>query len=330
MRFLRTSFLAFIIKGAMIIGLCTASVASQSVNNFIPMIKTMYQTQRNNSAITDVYAELQLPTSDVQKIRLIVPQNPKAKVILFSGGPGVLNLAYENGKHIIACNEDTKNNFLVRKREAFANRGFIVALIDCPESLKAGNGFRTRPMRITNENHKNGVAATIYFLKNMDCVGCKTYILPIWLVGTSNGTYSVAHFGAVFKEDVDGLILTSSILDTTETKDNEYEKGILDLNLSGIDDPVYIAHHKNDKCRLCPESELFKLMVKLENSPKIAISKYCGGITSDNSCKGLSHHGFYGIEDEVIHDITCFIESVILAVQSSSETTMMLTPTPSK
>ncbi|MCH7865257.1 MAG: hypothetical protein IIC56_08605 [Proteobacteria bacterium] len=111
-----------------------------------------------------------------QTTRLLVEKgdNPFVTVVLFAGGKGIMNIS-ESGK--IGWGS---GNFLVRSRGVFQDHGAITAVIDAPtDQRKKLHGFRN------TEDHAKDVGAVIRHLR-------AKYALPVWLIGTSRGTNSVA------------------------------------------------------------------------------------------------------------------------------------------
>ncbi len=112
-----------------------------------------------------------------QRMIIISPANPKAAVVLFSGGHGGLQI-FPNGSF-----KSSEGNFLVRTRQLFADQGLLVALVDAPSDRQSPpylGGFRQKP------EHAADIKAVIAWLREQSKV-------PIWLVGTSRGTVSAAY-----------------------------------------------------------------------------------------------------------------------------------------
>ena len=89
-------------------------------------------------------------------------------------------------------------NFLVRSREKFAGNGLMVAVIDAPSD----HGDSMDATFRISEAHADDVTAVTAYLKTEMNV-------PVWLVGTSMGTFSAANgaIGAQYRR----LVLTSTI-----------------------------------------------------------------------------------------------------------------------
>ena len=212
---------------------------------------------------------------------------PAASVILFSGGDGVLSLKGYGPKWSHA-------NFLVRSRDLFAAEGLLVAVLDVPSDHAPGYGrFRV------SKDHARDVAAVIADLKALAPV-------PVWLVGTSKGTVSAAFVAGRLREGgPDGVVLTSSITErsrrTTDT--------VLDADLAEIRVPTLIVHHKQDGCVSTRYSSARLLLGQLTKAPRKDFVSVEGGIAVGDPCEPFAHHGYNGIEREVVRAIAAWIKS---------------------
>jgi hypothetical protein len=243
-------------------------------------------TLRSNNGIT-------------QKFILVVPKNPVGIVILFPGSDGRLKISNLFGSPTI---NGLDANFLVRTYKRFARHNFIVAMVDCPNELYKPHGL-TYILR-GGPQHQWGVSATIDYCKQIANV-------PIWLIGTSAGTISVANLGISLRNKVDGLVFTSSVTDMTRNEFmSHFKNGIIDYALFMIEDPVFIAAHARDACAGTPPGKAQMLKARLVNSSEVVVKIYNGGhpVGSD-ICGGRHYHGFYGMEGTVINDIAQFIKA---------------------
>ncbi len=81
----------------------------------------------------------------------------------------------------------------------FAAKGLMVAVLDAPSDQQGGMNATFR----MGGGHAGDIGAVAAYLK-------KEAEVPVWLVGTSMGTFSAAA-GAIGAKDIDGLVLTSTI-----------------------------------------------------------------------------------------------------------------------
>ena len=223
------------------------------------------------------------------RVAVIVPDAPKAVVILFSGGSGKLGVR-RNGK----ITRD--RNFLIRTREIFAKSGFVTMVPDVPSDRQEGQGLRgVRHL----DNHTEDLRALMRYART-------TYKLPVWVLGTSAGTISVAHAGARLSgpDRPDGLVFTASI-----TEDSSHVRHVLDFHLDRYTGPALIVHHRHDDCRVTPASGASSIKDKLEKASVAEILLYKGGDPQGANCGNQHYHGFHGIEEKVVGDIAKWISA---------------------
>ncbi|MEM5446619.1 alpha/beta hydrolase [Paraburkholderia guartelaensis] len=227
-----------------------------------------------------------------QRFLFIAPAAPKAAAILYAGGHGGLQLDPQGNFGWGA------NNFLVRSRMLFVDDGVAVAVIDAPSDRQSPpylDGFRLTP------EHAEDARAVIAWLREQLHV-------PVWLVGTSRGTQSVAAIAIALANDSnpsagpDGIVLTSTIL-----RENRGGDPVTGMKLSALKIPVLVVHNKDDACKVCPVSETDTLMQKLTQSPETKLMLVSGGTSRGDPCGAYAYHGFNGIESEVAHGITAWM-----------------------
>jgi len=235
--------------------------------------------------------EVTTPRGATQKFLLIKPSQPKATAILFAGGKGALDLSKGLfGNPGIGWGS---NNFLVRTREALARHGLMVATIDAPSDHQGkkgmSGGFRS------SSQHVADIDAVIARLREIADV-------PIWLVGTSRGTESAANIAVNSTQHPDGLVLTSSM-----TVGDRKGKAVTDFDLSAVRIPTLITHHKEDGCPKTLPGDIDIVETGLSNAPLVKVQWFSGGREQSDPCQAMSHHGYLGIENQVVDAIAQFI-----------------------
>lgn len=218
---------------------------------------------------------------------------PVAIAVLFTGGDGILKIEKTPFGRTIRNSE----NFLIRSRAYFLDNDLMTVSIDGPTDVPGSlDGFRG------SEDHAEDVATVIAYLR-------KNYNLPVWLVGTSRGTNSVANAAIRLQgaKGPDGIVLTSTL-----TGDNPRGDHVLLYNLDQIRIPVVIAHHKKDLCSVTDPNEIGALKAALKNAKILATLWYDGGVPSGRSCEPHHYHGFIKIEATVVTDIANTIKKTIL------------------
>ena len=224
-----------------------------------------------------------------QKFILIKPEKPVASVILFAGGHGMLGL---EGQSDISWG---RNNFLVRTRDLFVGKDFIVAVVDAPSDHQEKPGMFFG-FRDSNE-HVIDIDHVIQYLK-------KQADFPVWLVGTSRGTESAATIAIDSKQNPHGLILTSSM-----SVENDNGTALTEMALDKITSPTLIVAHEADGCRVTPPEGAQEIKEMLTKAKKVEVKMFSGGDETGRPCKAKSYHGFLDIEEKVINYIANFIKS---------------------
>lgn len=226
-------------------------------------------------------------TGVTQRMLVLAPPGPKAAVILFPGGHGGLQLSPDGSMRW------GKGNFLVRSRRLFADQGLFVAVVDAPSDHQSPpflRGFRQTP------EHAADIRAVIAWVRTQAKV-------PVWLVGTSRGTQSAAYAAIELAGPggPDGLVLTSTILTDRRTRP------VPAMPLERLRIPVLVVHHKQDGCKLCPYGDAPALIEKLGNAPRKQLLSFEGGEDRGDPCEAFAHHGFNGLERDVVAQIAAWV-----------------------
>jgi pimeloyl-ACP methyl ester carboxylesterase len=227
---------------------------------------------RNASAEERI--DITTPRGVVQSVYFTAVPSPVASVVLFPGGNGVFI--------------QVRGNFLLRVAGRFVDQGINVAIADSPADHPGGMGVPFRQ----SAQHTDDIGAIVGYLKKRSAV-------PVWLIGTSNGTISAANGGAQLGNAIAGVVLTSSV----------WEGGINGVSLEQITAPVLVVHNRDDGCRASPFSEAEPAMQRLRQARVKQLVVVSGGMLRSDPCQALSPHGYYGIEDQVVPTIIAWIKA---------------------
>jgi pimeloyl-ACP methyl ester carboxylesterase len=236
------------------------------------------------------------PRGAKQAFILIKPAKPVASVILFAGGHGALRLKGASSMGWGA------GNFLVRTRDLFAAQGFMVAVVDAPSDYQGAKGMNAE-FRMSSA-HANDIGSVVDHLK-------KQADVPVWLVGTSMGTFSAAG-SAIGLKSVSGVVLTSTITRTHPQWNirQSHPNGVASMPLSRIAVPTLIVSHRKDACDITPAADAPKLTRALSKSRKVDVVLLEGGSPPRSEpCQAKSAHGFLGIESQAVARIAAFIKA---------------------
>jgi hypothetical protein len=234
------------------------------------------------AAVTDQLVDLATPSGARLRYLLtrdaaLAPQ-PDTGVILFAGGQGNVRLAEGIPR--------PGANFLVRARHLFAQEKLIVAVYDPSPDI----GPLTDQARMA-KSHADEAAQVLAHLKQ------ETGVKHVYLVGTSRGTISAAHLALALHDQVDGVVLTSTLFQASRAG-----PGLSGFDFSAIRQPLLFVHHVADACKTTPPHSARSLS---GNYPVVWVGgqQESGG----DACGPFSAHGFLGQEPGTVHAIADWI-----------------------
>jgi alpha/beta superfamily hydrolase len=246
-------------------------------------------TARCCAQVTQKVVDIPTRQGVMERVVVLAPENPKAAVILFAGGHGGLQIS---SKGAFGWGS---GNFLVRSRQMFADQGLLTVVIDAPSDRQSppymAGGFRT------SSQHVADIKGVIAWVRKQQPE------LPVWLVGTSHGTQSVAYAATQLSgtDGPDGIVLTSTVLN-----DNR-ETPVPAMSLGKVRVPVLVVHHVQDGCSKCPYSDATAMMGRFIAAAKKQLLPVKGGESRGDPCEAWSHHGFNGNEREVVGEVVGWI-----------------------
>ena len=241
---------------------------------------------------------------------LIAPVDPRAAVVLFAGDDGGLQIATDG----TLGNGWLAGNFLVRSRRLFADQGLMVAVVDAPSDRQGMGKTMSEAWRALGRP-RNGESAVKGFRQSSAHVAdIKAVIawlrqkarVPVWLVGTSRGTESAAYVATQLpprEGGPDGLVLTSTILADPNGR------SVPSMELSKLEIPTLIVHHRDDDCWVTLYRDIPLLMEKLPAGRRTELLTVEGGKARAGAdpCTAFTYHGFNGRESEVVAKIAAWI-----------------------
>jgi len=210
-------------------------------------------------------------------------EHPVASAILFQGGSGNIGI-FPNGSMRV-------ENFLSGGARRFTQNGISVVIPDVPSDRRTLDNFR-----YTLE-HAQDNAGLIEFLRQQSKV-------PVWAIGTSNGSLSAAAASTHLKEmGPDGLVLTSSVTKAPVAAAHP----VTAAPLHDVKVPVLLVHHKQDGCAVTPYDAMPGLVAALGSAKIVELISAEGGSAAGNPCH-TGHHQFLGMEAVVTKDIADWIK----------------------
>lgn len=215
--------------------------------------------------------------NDVPTRTLLIPtQSPKAVVLLFIGGHGMLKLK-EDGS--------TNNSHTFTRSKALWSQYKIDAvLVDTPYSLGGGKN----DIRPGNDHQQRILSVVNYYKEKLK--------VPVWIFGHSRGTISVSEFvnGGEGRDKIIAGVIISGTIDTVSINSN-------------VKSPVLAVHHKQDGCHITPYTVSEEIIKNRPNSTTAKLVLIDGGITEGGVCANRAYHGFNQKEPELIKAASQFI-----------------------
>jgi hypothetical protein len=132
--------------------------------------------------------------------------------------------------------------------------------------------------------------------------------VPVWLIGSSNGTASAANVGARLAPPAgpDGLVLTATIARPIIQPASGGGGAIPVPGLADIRVPTLFVHNRLDACTPLAGTQPLPLM--LTSAPRVEMVLFSSPPGPEmNSCGLYGAHSFYGIEDQVVASIAEWI-----------------------
>ena len=202
----------------------------------------------------------------------------KRGIAIFPGHPGIMKLHDESGQP----QYEQRGNFLVRSRRHWLDDETLVAVLDAPSDqwTSFSQDFRATPRYGTD------VAAALNEVS-------KLHAVAEWIfVGTSEGSVSAFHAARMNPSLAKRVILTSSVFERTNNG-----PGLSNANFAELGAPLLWVHHEEDPCQYTRYREA-KRFAERSMSPLVSVRG--GGPEKGGACQAFSHHGYVGVEREVV------------------------------
>jgi dienelactone hydrolase len=210
------------------------------------------------------------------KTFLIETAKPKAVVLLFIGGDGVLDLKPDGST--------TKENPLNRSAGQWKSYGINSVLVDSPYDLGDARRGNVRG----KSEHLSRVESVVNYYKNK-------FNVPVWIFGHSMGTVTAIQFA---NQSERSAAITGIIIAGTHIGEN--------LNTS-FSKPVMAIHHQKEACPATPISASESIIKGRSKETKSELVMIDGGEDVGKACMGLAYHGFNKVEDKVVGAAAKFI-----------------------
>ena len=208
---------------------------------------------------------------------------PQAAALLFTGGGGNIRLRMEDGQPRFGA-----QNFLPRSRMEFIRNGILPVIMDNPSDQQRGAGL-SDDFRV-GRAHQEDVRAAVAEVKR------RYPGLPVFLVGTSRSTISVAYLGRALGDEVAGVVLSSSLWRTN------HPGALAGFDWSSLRVPLLVVHHREDVCPSTLYSDIPRGLAK-----EALVSVKGGKPPQSGPCDPFAPHGFFGKEAETVDAIAAWM-----------------------
>jgi hypothetical protein len=220
-----------------------------------------------------------------QHVLFTVPPHPRATIVMLPGGAGDVGIEREGDiRH--------DDNFVVRTRSLWATRGYAVLI---PDAVGHANlrGLRSSP------EYARLVEQLVEFA-HRQITG------PVFLLGTSQGSIAAMNGAAhAPRGSIAGVVLTESVSVMGGSGETVFsaEPGLVQA-------PALVVANRDDGCNVAPPQAAKRIAAAMTGSRDVRVLMVAGGVTrSPKDCGSLSPHGYFGIENQVVGEISGWIDA---------------------
>jgi hypothetical protein len=226
--------------------------------------------------------DLPLEDGGNQRVLYAAPANPRAALVMLPGGNGIVEIGNDGSIRRMG------GNFLLRTLPLWQAQAFAVAVLSPP------NG-----MSLLGHRHTPAYAATIGLA--VDFVRSRANV-PVWLVGTSQGSTAAVGGGARLGGKIVGIVVTSSVTGRSSSGETLFdsEPGLVAV-------PVLIVANTGDACPASPPGDAPKIAATLAHAPRKEVVYMQSIAIEGQPCEAMSPHGYFGIETATVERIAAWI-----------------------
>ena len=234
------------------------------------------------AAAQAVVADLPVPSGGTERAAFLAAPQARATVVLLAGGEGIVPI--DN------AGNSGNQNFLIRTRTMWQQYAINAVILASPNGSSL-MGQRAQPA------YAAALAVAVDFAHSRGNV-------PVWLVGTSNGTIAAVNGGARLGGKVAGIILTSPV-----TQPNRAGETVFSAGASSVAVPALVISNTGDTCRASPPSDAQNLVNAMANSPRKELILVSSNAIQGDPCAARSPHGYLGIEASVVQRMAYWINA---------------------
>jgi pimeloyl-ACP methyl ester carboxylesterase len=224
----------------------------------------------------NIAPDIPLASGGSERVLFASPANPRAMLIMFPGGTGIVDIS--------AGGTTTNRNFLVRTLPLCVAQGFAVEILGSPNGTS-----------LLGERHASEYVAAVD--RAIDFARSRINA-PVWLVGTSQGSTAAANGAAHLSGKIAGVVLTSSV-----TRWGRSGETVFDSEPGLIAVPALIVANQGDACMVTPPGDAQTLAAAWTRSSRKEVVIVASSQIQSDPCEAMSPHGFLGIEAAVVQRI---------------------------
>lgn len=232
---------------------------------------------------------------------------PKALVVLIAGGQLATNITDPD---MDGVPNTASANFVVRSAHLFRNRGYKVITIDRPSDYATeipvgeSRGFAYDGYR-TSMRHAVDISAVV----SAENAGN----LPVFIAGTSRGAISAVSNYMLAA----GISLSSPVTSGSDGRPVTEESAYSEVRPSRVQVPTQVLWHVNDGCGVSTPGASQNLVGDFSDAAGYAVSGGFQDPARINDCRGLTFHGFLGIESCAVGETTTWMDDKLTTLPGS-------------
>jgi hypothetical protein len=228
--------------------------------------------------------DLRLPDGGRQRVLYAGPPVPRGVIVMLPGGAGDVGIERDGTvRH--------GDNFVVRTRDLWIARGYAVLIPDTFDDRNL-RGLRRSP------SYAARVRAIVAFAHSQASGA-------VFLLGTSQGSIAAMNGAAYMPAgQIAGVVLTESV-----SRLGGSHETVFDADPRAVRVPALVVANRDDRCDVAPPQDAPRIAASMVNAPHVQVLYVAGGIErSAQPCGSLTPHGYYGIEQTVVDEISAWMD----------------------
>jgi hypothetical protein len=217
-----------------------------------------------------------------QRVLYADPGKPRAVLVMLPGGNGMVEIGADGSIRRMG------QNFLLRTLPLWQAHGFAVAVVTPP------NGMSLLGYRHTSA-YATAIGQVVDFARSRSNV-------PVWLIGTSQGTTAAVGGAARLSDKVAGIVLASSITGRSSSGET-----LFDAEPERVAVPVLIVANTSDTCSASPPGDAPRIAAALSGAPRKEIIYMQSAALEGQPCEATAPHGYFQIEAMTVERIAQWI-----------------------